>query len=88
MKQGLPIVIALLFAACDYHSSKVARGPQGETWHTLRCWEHRDCMDRAAKTCPGGYVDKFDLKNHHEMMVQCTGQPPASANVTTLSDWK
>jgi len=78
--RALAIVIAATVAiSCADPPVQHFPGPDGNTWHSVRCSIQTDCLRRAGEACPSGYVDKYELRNKREMLIRCKGD---------LGEWK
>lgn len=89
------IAASLLLAGCEPEpqAGYLARDGEGVQWRIITCRMKDICMNKAARMCPGGYIDRNDLKNPKEMMVRCkndgatvAGDDPSRK--TELADWK
>ena len=66
------LVLVGLTACYPQLSDHDVRGPDGHISRLVKCTRHQDCFARATKVCPRGYTDAYELKNPHEMLIQCS----------------
>lgn len=60
---------AIIALGCTYAQTKPITDENGETWLLVDCNRSQLCAQRAAETCPKGYVEKTGPGN--AMMIRC-----------------
>ena len=79
------VLVAVLAASCTPPPDVTVPGSDGGKDYLIRCRDRQNCLLRAARYCPGGYVDRNEARSTHEMLVRCKEAPGATP---TASDSK
>jgi len=92
MSRVVATIALALLVGCGA-SSRVIRGPDGTPWYEVECRHTSDCLEEAARLCPGGYevgTSGSTLRGvystgyavvpvtQHEFFLRCAPRPQAT----------
>lgn len=83
MRPSLAVVAAITIVSCAAPPDITVPGDDGRKYILIRCRDVQNCLIRAGRYCPAGYVDRHEGKRAHELLIRCKSEPD-----TSLGDWK